>query len=51
MKNIIVFFIIFAVVLESVRLILYGTKAYKKLFLNIKNKVKEEFKKYKNKER
>ena len=51
MKNIIVFLIIFGIVLESVRLILYGTKVYKKLFLNIKNTVKEEFKKYKNKER
>lgn len=51
MKNIVVFLIIFAVVLESVRLILYGTKAYRKLILGIKDILKEELKKYKDKER
>ena len=51
MKNIIVFLIIFAVVLESVRLILYGTKAYKRIIKGIKDIIKEELKKYKNKER
>lgn len=51
MKNIIVFLIIFGLILESVRLILYGTKAYRKLILGIRDIIKEELKKYKNKEK
>lgn len=51
MKNIIVFLIIFGLILELVRLILYGTKAYRKLILGIRDIIKKEFEKYKNKER
>lgn len=51
MKNIIVFLIIFGLILESVRLILYGTKAYRKLILGIRDIMKEELKKYKDKEK
>lgn len=51
MKNIIVFLIIFGLILESDRLILYGTKAYRKLIIDVRDIIKEELKKYKNKER
>ena len=51
MKNIIVFLIIFGIVLESVRLILYGTKAYRKLIIGVRDIIKKELKKYKNKEK
>lgn len=51
MKNIIVFLIIFGLILESVRFILYGTKAYRKIILGVRDIMKEEIKKYKNKER
>lgn len=51
MKNIIVFLIIFGIVLESVRLILYGTKVYRKLIIGVRDIIKKEFEKYKNKER